>query len=189
MKNYKIFEWIYSAILLGVIILAIFLFISKNELVAFIISLIGIAVAIFDNIFRSIRKDFEEKIRERKKVKALFNSFKSLVEYLESKNYWGNIDTKDEKINTKLSIFSDNMLDLRKYFGINILNVERGRYDKTITILEGRYIMTFRNHSPYKCDINKKDRVRGPFELRKENDVAQNIKNLMLSEMGSKFQD
>lgn len=189
MKNYKIFEWVYLGILMGIILLSILLFIFMNELVAFIISLIGIIVAIFDNIMKSIRKDFEEKVKESKKVEELFNSFENLIEYLESEDYWDNNDRRDEKINTKMLSFKDSMEDLRKYFGFNILNVEREKYNKTITILEGRFVVTFRNHLPYECYINKKDRVRGPFELRKENKPAQDIKYLMYNEMKSKLRN
>jgi len=125
MKIYKIFEWIYLGILIGIVVLSIFLFIFMNELVAFIISLIGISVAIFDNIIKSSRKEFEEKIKESKNIGDLFISIQELLEYLEGDQYWGNNERRDEKINTKILRFTDHMEDLRKYFGFNIINIER----------------------------------------------------------------
>jgi len=55
--------------------------------------------------------------------------------------------------------------------------------------LEGRYIITFRNHAPFECFINKKGRVQGPFKLHEENTTAQEIKNLMYNEIKSKLKN
>ena len=130
-----------------------------NVLVGFVLSLIGLTFAIFDNILKPYQKEFEEKIKEYRNVKYLFDSIQELLEYLESKQYWDNKERKDEKINTKILSFIDNIENLRKYFGFNIINEERGKFNKIITILEGRFIITFRNHHPYESFINKKGRV------------------------------
>lgn len=82
---------------------------------------------------------------------------------------------------------TNNIEDLKNYFGFNITNQEQGISFKTIAILEGRYIIAFRFRPPYESTINKKGRVRGPFRLDKENTTAQNIKKLMLSEIRTKL--
>jgi len=189
MKNYKIFELIYLGILIGIISLSILLFIFMNELVAFVFSLIGITIAVFDDIIKPFRKEFEERTKESKKVKVLFGLIQELLEYLESKQYWDNTETRDEKINTKILSFTDNIEDLRKYFGLNIVNEERGKYNKTITILEGRFIITFKNHTPYESFINKRRRVRGPFRLNESNTTALEIKEVMYSEIKTKLKN
>ena len=158
-----------------------------NELVAFVFSLIGIMIAIIDNIIKPFQKEFEERIKESKKIKELFDSIQKLLEYLESKQYWGNNEGRDEKINTKILSFTDNIEDLRKYFGFNILNEERGKNNKQITLLEGRFIITFRNHAPYECFINKKGRISGPFRLYKGISSASEIKDLMNNEIKTKL--
>ena len=185
----KIFELIYLGILIGIITISIILFIFMNALVGFVLSLIGLTFAIFDNILKPYRKEFEEKIKEQKKVKYLFALFQELLEYLESKQYWDNNERNDEKINTKILSFTDNIEELRKYFGYNIINEERGQFNKKITLLEGRFIITFKNHTPYDCYINKKGRVNGPFKLYEENTSASEIKNLMHNEIKTNLKD
>lgn len=160
-----------------------------NVLVGFVLSLTGITFAIFDNILKPYRKDFEEKIKEYRNVKNLFDLIQELLEYLESKEYWDNKERRDEKINTKILSFIDDIENLRKYFGFNLINEERGNYNKKITILEGRFIITFRNHTPYESFINKKGRVLGPFNLNKENTTASEIKDLMYTEIKNKLKN
>ena len=179
----KIFELVYLGILMGIIVISTILFIFMNVLVGFVLSLIGITFAIFDNILKPYQKKFEEKIKECKKVKYLFDMFQELLEYLESKRYWDSNERNDEKINTRILSFTDNIEDLRKYFGYNIINEQRGQFNKKITVLEGRFIITFKNHTPYDCYINKKGRVNGPFKLYEENTSASEIKDLMYNEI------
>ncbi len=126
-------------------------------------------------------------IINRKRVNELFNSILDLLEHLESEEYWVNTGIRDEKLKAKILNFTDNIEDLKNYFGFNIISQEQGNSFKTITILEGRYIITFRIHPPYESTINKKGRVMGPFRLDKENTTAQEIKKLMFSEIRAKL--
>ncbi len=185
----KFFELFYLGMLMGIVVISILLFIFMNTLVGFILSLIGITSAIFDYILKPYRKEYEEKNKEYKKVKYFFDSFQELLEYLESNQYWECSERKNEKINTKILSFTDNIEELRKYFGFNIINEERGQYNKKITILEGRFIITFRNHAPYDCYINNNGRVNGPFKLYEENTSASEIKNFMYNEIKSNLKN
>ena len=135
------------------------------------------------------QRDFEEKIIENEKVKELFALIQELIEYLVSKTYWDNEEIKDEKINTKILRMTDNIENLRKYFGFNIINEERGKYDKIITILEGRFILNFRNRNPYESFINKKGRMKGPFRLCNENISSLEIKDLMYKEIRTELKN
>jgi len=124
---------------------------------------------------------------DRKSVNELFNSILDFLKYLESEEYWVNTGNRDEKLNSKILNFTDNIEDLKNYFGFNIISQEEGNSIKTITILEGRYIITFKIHTPYESTINKKGRVMGPFRLDKRNTSAQKIKELMFSEIRTKL--
>ncbi len=139
------------------------------------------------NVIEEIEKwsNIELSIYDQKRVNELFNSFLDLLEYLESEEYWVNTGIRDEKLNTKILNFADNIEDLQNYFGFDIIN--QGNSFKTITILEGRYIISFKIHPPYESTINKKGRVMGPFILDKRNLPAQQIKELMLSEIRTKL--
>ncbi len=129
----------------------------------------------------------ELSIYDSKKINDLFDSIQDFLEYLESEQYWGNTEIRDEKINTKILNFTDNIEDLRKYFGFNIINEDQGKFFKTITILDCRFIITFKNHAPYESLINKKGRVIGPFRLNKGNTSAQKIKELLYKEIKTKL--
>ena len=131
--------------------------------------------------------NIEISIYDRKRVNEFFNSIMDLLEYLESEKYLVNTRIRDEKLTAKILNFTENIEDLKKYFGFNIISQEQGSYLKTITLLEGRYIITFKIHSPYKSTINKKGRVMGPFRLDKRNTTAQKIKELMFSEIRNKL--
>ena len=131
--------------------------------------------------------NIEISIYDKKRVNELFNSIMDLLEYLESEEYWVNSGIRDEKLNIKILNFTENIEDLKKYFGLNIISQEQGSYFKTITLLEGRYIITFKIHAPYKSTINKKGRVMGPFRLDKRNTAAQKIKELIFSEIRNKL--
>ncbi len=136
-------------------------------------------------IIKEIEKwgHIELSIYDSKKINDLFDSIQDFLEYLESELYWGNTEIRDEKINTKILNFTDNIEDLRKYFGFNIINDNQGKFFKTITILDGRFLITFKNHAPYESSINKKGRVIGPFRLNKGNTSAQKIKELLYKEI------
>ena len=190
MRHFKIYELIYTVILIAIFTLAILLFIYVDDKsVAFAFALIGIVIPIIDNIIKPFQEKKEEKFKESQKVKELYNSIQDFFKYLESKQYWANPEKKDEKINTKILSLHDNIEDLRKYFGYNIINEERGQYKKKITILEGRYIITFRNSKPFESFINKIGRVRGPFKLYEENNTALEIKDLMYTEIKNKLKN
>ena len=92
-------------------------------------------------IIKEIEKwgHIELSIYDSKKINDLFDSIQDFLEYLESELYWGNTEIRDEKINTKILNFTDNIEDLRKYFRFNIINDNQGKFFKTITILDGRF--------------------------------------------------
>ncbi len=140
-----------------------------------------------ERILKHYNKRVEEKINEYKTGKYLFDLIQELLEYLESKQYWDNKERKDEKINTKILSLIDNIEDLRKYFGINIINEERGYYNKKITILEGRFIITFRNSKPFESFIDKKGSVSGPIKLYDGETSASDIKDLIYYEIKTKL--
>jgi len=129
----------------------------------------------------------EISIYDSKRINELFNSIQDLIEYLESEQYWSNTGIKDEKLNSKILKFTDLSGALKKYFGINIISEEQGKLFKTITILEGRYIITFKISAPFESTINKKGRVRGPFSLDTRNISAQEIKELLFNEIKTKI--
>jgi len=187
MKKFTQFEQIYLGILTGIITLSVILYFLMDALIAFVIFLIGIIIAIFNNVLKPYQKELEEKNKDIKKVQELYIILKELIEHLESKEYWDNHEINDEKVNTKISQVVDNIEDFRKYLGLNIINEERGKFNKTITILEGRFILKFRNHSPYESFINKKGRVKGPFKLYEGDTTSLEIKNLLLTEIKDKL--
>jgi len=114
-------------------------------------------------------------------------SIQDLLEYLESEEYWVNTGNRDERLNSKILKFTDYSGALKKYFGINIISEEQGSPIKTITILEGRYIVTFKISAPFESTINKKGRVMGPFSLDTRNTSAQEIKELLFNEIKTKI--
>jgi hypothetical protein len=158
-----------------------------NELIAFIFSQIGIIIAIFNIILKPFQKELEEKNKDIKKVRELFVILQELIGYLESKEYWENSEIYDEKVNTKISLIVDNIEDFRKFLGLSLIHEERNKFNKIITILEGRFILKFRNHNPYEGYINKKGRVQGPFKLRYDNKTSSEIKNLLFTEIKSRL--
>ncbi len=142
-----------------------------------------------ERIVKDIAKWSHTKISltDRKRINELFNSIQDLIEYLESEQYWSNTGIEDEKLNSKVLKFADYSGALKKYFGINIISEEQGKTFKTITILEGRYIITFKISAPFESTINKKGRVRGPFSLDTRNTSAQEIKELLFNEIKTKI--
>ncbi len=190
MRYFRINELIYSGILLGIFTLSILLFIYMDDkLVGFALALIGTALPIIEKIIKPFQENKEEKFKKSQKVKELYNSFRDFIKYLESKQYWANSERNDERINTKILSFRDNIGDFRKYFGYNIINEERTQYAKKITILEGKFIITFRNHSPYESYIKKKGIEGGPFRLYKGNTSAIEIKDLMFNEIRTRLKE
>lgn len=147
---------------------------------------------LIENIKRIVEEiekwsNLEISIYNSKRVNELFNSILDFLEYLESEEYWVNTGIRDEKLNTKILNFTDNIEDLKSYFGFNFISQEQGDSLKIITILEDRYIITFKIHAPYESTINKKGRVMGPFRMDKRNAAAQEIKELMFNEIRTKL--
>ena len=69
MKKFTQFEQIYLGILIGIITLSIIFYFLMNELIAFVVSLIGIIIAIFNNVLKPYQKELEEKNKDIKKSK------------------------------------------------------------------------------------------------------------------------
>jgi len=166
-----------------IVFLVTFYFLANNEMLTFATALVGMCIPALQGLFRTFRNDQEEIRVNTKIAKELYSQLTNLLGYLESKEYWDNKEKKDEKINTILRRFNDNQANLRKYFGYNIINEDRKRYDKTITLLEGKYSISFRNHIPYTCSINEKGSSIGPERLYKSNKSAVEIKDRMLKEI------
>ena len=82
-------------------------------------------------------------------------------------------------------MFIDEEKSMRKYFGYNIINEERGKYKKIVTLLNGTYKLSFRNRHPYNCEIHKKGLKTGAERLFGGEDSAIMIKDQMLSEIKS----
>ena len=177
----RVLEFSYPFIFIA--FLLIFFFFTNNDDLTFATALVGMFIPALQGVFRTFSKNHEEFRRNTKLAKELYSNLRDLLGYLESKEYWDNRERKDEKVNTILKTFNDNQANLRKYFGYNIINEDRKRFDKTITLLEGKYSIIFRNHTPYSCSINEKGMPAGPERLYKSNNSAIEIKERMFKEI------
>jgi len=184
MRKIQILELIYPIIqiILFIVFLTLSFFFDQNEIL-FYGSLIGMVIPAVGSILKPFKEEKVDLSKRTETVKELYDIILDLLSYLESKKYWNNLEIKDEKINTIITYFRNEKKLMTKYFGYNIINEERNRYDKVITLLSGDYKLSFRNRHPYNCEISKRGLKTGFERLFRGEGSAILIKDQLLSDI------
>lgn len=143
------------------------------------------------DIFHPERKRLEDKEIEKeskeKQINYLFRIVHLFIEYLQSSEYYNNSRTSDERVKYEISFIKDNIEELREYLAFNIYG-DPDKYDKKMTFLKGRYIITFRSHTPYQSKIHRWGRVY-EFNLSEQLEQSINLLNIMYKEIKDYIKD
>ncbi len=101
-------------------------------------------------------------INEIKADRNVLNNFiriQKFIEYLFSEEHLSNEARNDERVISELTWIKQNEKELNDYFTVFRRKDEPSKYDKILSFLNGKYLIQFRKHLPFKSIIRTGDQI------------------------------
>ena len=116
-----------------------------------------------------------EEVADNEKVMKKYIRLRRFIEYVFSDDYL-NQNSKhiryDERVMSELNWIEQNETELNNLFTVFRRKDESGKYDKILSMLNGKYLLHFRSHASFSSSIHTKEEVV-------ESSNSQKIKTLL----------
>lgn len=125
-----------------------------------------------------------DEVEEKTRIMKIFFKLRRFLEYLFSDDYLNPAEIKertDERVISELNWIKQNDKELNDYFTVFRRNDEPSKYDKVLSLLNGKYLVQFRSHIPFKSTIKTNGKIIESSTTKKVNstlyEIFESIKN------------
>lgn len=125
-----------------------------------------------------------EEIEEKTHIMKFFFRLHRFLEYLFNDDYLNPTAIKertDERVISELNWIKQNDKELNDYFTVFRRKDEPSKYDKVLSLLNGKYLVQFRSHIPFKSTIKTNGKIIESSATKKVNstlyEIFESIKN------------
>ncbi|TKJ18348.1 MAG: hypothetical protein CEE42_16560 [Promethearchaeota archaeon Loki_b31] len=125
-----------------------------------------------------------EEIEEKTRIMKKFFRLRKFLEYLFGDDYLNPTVIKertDERVISELNWIKQNDKELNDYFTVFRRKDEPSKYDKVLSLLNGKYLVQFRSHIPFKSTIKTNGKIIESSATKKVNstiyEIFESIKN------------
>ncbi len=119
-----------------------------------------------------------EEVEEKTRIMEKFFRLRKFLEYLFRDDYLDPAMIKertDERVISELNWIKQNDKELNDYFTVFRRKDEQSKYDKVLSLLNGKYLVQFRSHMPFKSTIRTNRKIIESSATKKVNSILYEI--------------